>query len=206
MEKITYNEYSYLNRNMKFVHSFIDYVVFHAGINGKKGLSIGVGDGVHEDSLSRYCDITSLIDSNYDAEIDSVPYPDKTFDFVFIKSVIEHIDRTDFFLSEIHRVLKNKGIVIIFTPDFTKQKDFFYDDYTHIKPFTLASLQMALLLNGFEVKEARWFWYYQAIWEKKMIPNFFTIRLAYWLTERTKIKYFRWGADRQLVAIGEKNE
>jgi SAM-dependent methyltransferase len=140
----------------------------------------------------------------YNAEKDKMPYEDESFDFVFIKSVIEHISNTDLFLSEIRRVLKKGGKVIILTPDYQRQKDFFYDDYTHIKPFTLTSLKMALQLNGFKIKRAEWFFYYKAIWEGYIAPNLLPIRFAYFLTKLTGIKCFRWGADRQLLAIGEK--
>jgi ubiquinone/menaquinone biosynthesis C-methylase UbiE len=133
-----------------------------------------------------------------------IPYEDNTFDYVFIKSVIEHISNTDLFLSEIYRVLKPGGKVIILTPDYQKQKDFFYDDYTHIKPFTLNSLKMAVQLNGFKIMIGKWFYYYKKIWEGKMFPNGLNCRLGYWLTKVTGIKYFRWGSDRQLFVVGIK--
>lgn len=204
---MNYNEYSYKKRNLKFIDNLIKKIIDSCKIKKtSKILSIGSGDYIHEKFLELYgCSVTCLNDKNiYNAEVDNLHFIEDTFDFVFIKSVIEHISNTDLFLSEIYRVLKPNGKVIILTPDYQKQKDFFYDDYTHVKPFTLSSLKMALLLNNFKIEYAKHFYYYRAIWENKMIPNFLPCRIGYWLTEKTGIKYFRWGSDRQLFVIGIK--
>lgn len=200
-----YEEYSYSNRNLIFIQDLMEYINKTCKIiYNSVGLSIGTEDNVHEDFLSTQ-DLIILNDKTiYNAEKDIIPYQNNRFDFVFIKSVIEHISNTDLFLSEIYRVLKPGGRLIILTPDYQRQKDFFYDDYTHIKPFTLISLKMALVLNNFKINRAEWFWYYKTIWEGKIMPNLLPIRFAYWLTEKTGIKYFRWGADRQLFVIGIK--
>ena len=212
---MNYNEYSYPTRNLQFIEDLMLYIIKESGIKTNHTiLSIGSGDEVHEDFLKVYCnDVFILNDKKiYDAEKDYIPSrenyyipcKENYYNFVFIKSVIEHINNTDLFLSEIYRVLKHGGKLIILTPDYQKQKDFFYDDYTHIKPFTLTSLKMAVQLNNFKIKKATWFWYYKAIWKKRMIPNFLPCRLGLWLTKITGIKYFRWGSDRQLFMIGEK--
>lgn len=46
-----------------------------------------------------------------------LPYPDSFFDLVFACEVIEHIYDTDFVISEMNRVLKNNGLLIISTPN-----------------------------------------------------------------------------------------
>jgi SAM-dependent methyltransferase len=205
---MNYKEYSYSKRNEWFVLGLMDYIIHICNIKTyEKGLSIGSEDGIHEKAIERlhYNKPIELNDKEkYDAEWMMIPYEDNTFDYVFIKSVIEHICNTDLFLSEIYRVLKPGGKVIILTPDYQKQKDFFYDDYTHIKPFTLNSLKMAVQLNGFGLMIGKWFYYYKKIWEDKMFPNGLNCRVGYWLTEKTGIKYFRWGSDRQLFVVGAK--
>jgi SAM-dependent methyltransferase len=204
---MNYKEYSYPKRNLVFVKDLIKYIAKEINIGfDKKMLSIGTEDGVHEKEFESWGTFVTILNDKekYDAEWMHIPYDNNTFDYVFIKSVIEHISNTDLFLSEIHRVLKPGGKVIILTPDYQKQKSFFYDDYTHIKPFTLNSLKMAVQLNGFSLMIARYFYYYRKIWEGKMFPNGLNCRLGYWLTEKTKIKYFRWGSDRQLFVVGIK--
>lgn len=203
---MTYSKYSYPKRNLIFVRDLMEYIIESCQIlDSDLGLSIGSEDNAHEEILKQYSSLEILNDiEKYDAEKDFIPFEDNAFDYVFIKSVIEHIANTDLFLSEIYRTLKPGGIVIVLTPDYQKQKDFFYDDYTHIKPFTLTSLKMALKLNRFTLDIAKYFWYYKKIWEKKIIPNFLNCRFGYWLTEKTGIKYFRWGSDRQLFVVGIK--
>jgi len=195
---------------MKFVRDLMEYFIFRFRIWNKKILSIGCGDGVHEDILadSHFFNEVICLDNKeqYNAEKDCLPYKDNSFNVVFIKSVIEHIQNTDLFLLEIKRVLKNTGILIILTPDYQKQKDFFFDDYTHIKPFTKNSLKMALQLNNYKFVSTEWFWYYKKIWERKLFSNILPIRFAFWLTKITGIKYFRWGSDRQILGIGVKYE
>jgi SAM-dependent methyltransferase len=204
---MNYKEYSYPKRNQKFVKELIHYIINICNIKGNEELlSIGCEDGVHEKVFFDYGVKLALLNDKekYDAEWMRIPCEDNMFDYVFIKSVIEHISNIDLFLSEIYRVLKLGGKVIILTPDYQKQKSFFYDDYTHIKPFTLRSLKMAVQLNGFTIIIGKWFYYYRKIWEGKMFPNGLNCRLGYWLTEKTKIKYFRWGSDRQLFVVGVK--
>lgn len=45
------------------------------------------------------------------------PFADKTFDYVVLTEVIEHIFDPVFLLKEIHRVLKDKGIIICSVPN-----------------------------------------------------------------------------------------
>lgn len=46
-----------------------------------------------------------------------LPYPDNSFDLVIALEVIEHLFDTDFFLSEINRVTKKRGLLILSTPN-----------------------------------------------------------------------------------------
>ena len=55
-------------------------------------------------------------------------------------SVIEHIQNPTNILKEILRVLKIGGILIIITPNFKYLHKNFYDDPTHIRPYTEKSL------------------------------------------------------------------
>lgn len=95
------------------------------------------------------------------------PYRDESFDFVFAGEVIEHVMHTRDFLSEIHRVLKPQGRVIITTPNLARIEDrmrFLLGKspkhttpihdylYLHIRPFTLDSLERALEFTGFAVE------------------------------------------------------
>jgi len=50
-----------------------------------------------------------------DIDIDNIPFPDKYFDLVFTKNLFEHLTNLGFAMSEIHRVLKNTGKLILLT-------------------------------------------------------------------------------------------
>jgi Methylase involved in ubiquinone/menaquinone biosynthesis len=82
--------------------------------------------------------------------IDKLPYADNTFDVVFSKSVIEHIEKTEFYMDEMKRVLKPGGQLIISTPDWDTHKDVFYHDPTHIHPYTVNSMRQLLNMEGYE--------------------------------------------------------
>lgn len=54
-------------------------------------------------------------------ERDLLPIEDKYFNVVISESVIEHIHNPSIFLSELNRVLKPDGRVIILIPDWHSQ-------------------------------------------------------------------------------------
>lgn len=88
-----------------------------------------------------------------DLEHEPFPFASTSLDIVFSKSVIEHVSNTDNFLSEIFRVLKPGGLAILLTPDWKTQAHIFWDDYTHVKPWTRKGLQNALKIHGFQKVE-----------------------------------------------------
>ena len=73
-------------------------------------------------------------------ETESIPFEDNTFDFVYSKSVLEHVKNTDNFISEALRVLKPGGVFVGMCPDWGSQYKNYWDDYTHVKPFTRKEL------------------------------------------------------------------
>lgn len=48
---------------------------------------------------------------------EGIDFPDNIFDLVFAGEIIEHIYDTDFFIDEIKRILKPKGVLVITTPN-----------------------------------------------------------------------------------------
>jgi SAM-dependent methyltransferase len=106
-------------------------------------------------------------------EKESIPYPDDYFDYIYSKSVLEHVVNTDNFLSEALRVLKPNGRVVFLTPDWISQYKFFWDDYTHVKPFTRKSLRDAMLIHGYDQVDCNHFYQLPFIWKYpflKFIP------------------------------------
>ena len=58
-----------------------------------------------------YCNCTNL-------ESDALPFADNTFDMAVSLDVIEHLWNTDHYLSEIKRVVKPNGYIILSTPNY----------------------------------------------------------------------------------------
>lgn len=95
---------------------------------------------------------------------DPFPFYDSSFDFVYAGEIIEHIFDTRRFLTEIYRVLKPDGHLILTTPNLARLDDrlklLFGKTprqtsplhpylYLHIRPFTFDSLKNALTECGF---------------------------------------------------------
>lgn len=79
-------------------------------------------------------------------------YKNSSFDVVRAKEVLEHIDKPEKLIMEIRRILKKGGLLILHVPThyslfypFTN----FFDDYTHIRPFTKKGIILLLGSFGF---------------------------------------------------------
>jgi SAM-dependent methyltransferase len=93
-----------------------------------------------------------------DLEAEALPFADASFDFLFSKSVLEHIRNAASFLSGARRVLKPGGRIAIFTPSWRHMHaEAFFSEYTHVRPFTAPSLHEALILAGFEDVDVGYF-------------------------------------------------
>lgn len=95
-----------------------EYLMERFGL--KKGMRIldngcGRGEFLHAFSslgmeasgtdISDFCKQSKVVDLNHDM----LPFPDNYFDAIFSKSVIEHIENTEHYMSEMRRVLKEGG-------------------------------------------------------------------------------------------------
>ena len=96
-----------------------------------------------------------------------LPFEDNFFDCIIAGEIIEHIYDTDFFLSEIRRVLKPEGKLLISTPNlasFGRRLLLFFginpiieispnqdDSSGHIRYFTVKSLNQLLKKHHFKV-------------------------------------------------------
>ena len=70
----------------------------------------------------------------------SIPFPEETFEGVFCCWLFEHLMEPDRSMRELYRVLKPGGYACIVVPS-PHDMFAFYDDYTHIRPFTPNSLR-----------------------------------------------------------------
>ena len=146
-------------------------------------------------------------------ERDKFPYEDNTFDWVFSKSVLEHVWNIDNFMTEALRILKPGGRAVLMTPAWESQYKFFWDDYTHVKAFTRKSLQNAMKINGFQNVKVSFFFQLPFIWEYPYLS--FIPKLISLLPDSLKWKddeqshprkLIRFSKEMMLLAIGEKPE
>lgn len=100
-----------------------------------------------------------------DLENSTLPFQDNFFDVVFTKSVIEHIHKPERFLSECHRVLKPGGRIIVMVPDWHSCLYIYYDDCTHVQPYTQAGLRDTLKCFDFQEIICEKFYQLPCVWK-----------------------------------------
>ena len=108
--------------------------LMRSNTKGKKVLDIGCADGSFGSKLAKKGALVYGVDISpvavkiairklkdaYVADLNNqkLPFAAKTFDFVIASEIIEHLFNPANLLMEIKRVLKDKGILILTTPNF----------------------------------------------------------------------------------------
>lgn len=100
-------------------------------------------------------------------EVDSPPFGEGQFDFVYSKSVIEHMRQPDRFLDTALTSLKPGGTACILTPSWFHTYRIFYMEYTHVTPFTIESLKTAMTMAGFVDVEVHYFYQLPFLWKNR---------------------------------------
>lgn len=136
--------------------------------SGDKLLDLGSADGALPHVASHHgVDAVGLdITSGLNFETDPLPFEENTFDAVTAVSLIEHLRSPTVMLSETFRVLKPGGAFIAVTPNWRFSYRFFYDDPTHVHPYSDRSMDFLLKSSGFErvavvpwiVCKPKWMW------------------------------------------------
>jgi SAM-dependent methyltransferase len=121
-----------------------------------------------------------------DFEGESLPFSDAEFEFVFSKSVIEHLRQPERLIAEALRVLKPGGKAVFMTPSWRHQRRIFYEDMGHVKPFGLNALADALTLGGFREVDVRYFRQLPALWSTP------TLAPVAWATALLPLPYRPW--------------
>jgi len=222
---IDFTKESLLVVEQEFTNEFMGMILQRAVTKNLKLLDIGSGKGNHLVGFSRNkidCygidkrDEAVNINKNFiikecDLEKQKFPYDDNFFDIVFSKSVIEHVENADNFLSETYRVLKKNGIIIFLTPDWGTHYKTFWDDYTHVKAWTRKALQNALLIHNFKNVECKLFRQLPILWKFPFLETLADITAI--LPEKFKWKdkeekefreWIRFSKEKMLLAVGQK--
>ena len=160
------------------VYTIIYLLKIFYGFELKKGnkiLDLGSGDNFLENEFIKkgisYC---SLDIGDLDFDKDNFNFEDNSFDLVISLAVLEHLKNPDLFLRESMRVLKNGSFLFLSTPNWKYSKDIFFDDITHVKPYSPESLNEILNIIGFK--------------EIKILPNL-RCKSKWWY--QGKYKFFK---------------
>lgn len=139
-----------------------------------------------------------------DVESDAgLPFPDNSFDVIYNKSFMEHLNHPDVFLREAHRVLKPGGMILCLIPDWESNYKTYFDDFTHRTPFTKPSLEDIYKICDFEDISVFKFRQLPIVW-KFPILNYFCAAISPFIPVRVESKFFRWSRELMLVGCAYK--
>ena len=138
-----------------------------------------------------------------DYERTGLPFADGEFSVLFSKSVFEHIVDISSLLKECHRVLAPAGRMIALVPDWTAQWRHFYDDWTHVRPFTLNGLRECVACHGFQVRDALRFRQLPLLWEHPYLRPL-ADAAALLPTPFKKSKFVRFSKEWMLLVVADK--
>ena len=108
-------------------------------------LDLGTADGTFVEVVENNGFKSLGLDINeINLETDKIDLENETCDVITANSLIEHIKNPDNLMKESKRLLKKDGVLILVTPDWAQNFKNFYDDPTHVKPYTKKSLEFLL--------------------------------------------------------------
>ncbi|MBE2179876.1 MAG: methyltransferase domain-containing protein [Chthoniobacterales bacterium] len=136
---------------------------------------------------------------------DRLPFPDGSFDVVFHKSLLEHLDDPEPLMDETLRVLRPGGRLIALVPDWISQMGIYFDDHTHRRPYTQVGLHDLLVICGFQDVQAELFHQLPVLWRHpslKVVSRLLRclVRPEY----RPKSSFVRWSVELMILGTGLK--
>ncbi len=139
-----------------------------------------------------------------DYEKEKLPFADGSFDVLFSKSVFEHIVDIGRVLRECQRVLTPGGRMIAMVPDFVAQWRTFYDDWTHVRPFTLTGLTQCIESHGFSIQSAERFRQLPLLWQRPYLAPL--ADAAELLPSRLlRFKFVRFAKEWMLLVVADRS-
>jgi SAM-dependent methyltransferase len=132
-----------------------------------------------------------------------MPVADGSFDVVFCKSFVEHLREPVGFAEDCYRALKPGGKVLFLTPDWESNQRIFFDDVTHVTPFSTITMRQVLELSGFQDITSYRFRQLPVTWQHPMV-NLLSSSISPFVPSRTTRKFFRWSRELMVCGVGTK--
>lgn len=176
-------------------------------------IDVGSGDDSLVTILNQQPKIKAVgidIDRGVNFETDRLPFKTGRFDIAVMNSVIEHLYDPGNLLTEIRRILKENGCLIIITPNFDLSHfaycDLdFYDDPTHVHPYFHKSLNHLMRIHNYKqlflgvwtVNKPSW------LWKLPMKLQFYIGGLLPFYGNHRRAPSFLKGKSRAILAVFE---
>jgi 2-polyprenyl-3-methyl-5-hydroxy-6-metoxy-1,4-benzoquinol methylase len=174
--------YSHQNRPLNPYVRHMSRHLHQTVFEGRQGTLLDIGCGRGDQlrafaELGLQCSGTDIANTAVDLapgfdvrianlETDASPFEGSAFDFVYSKSVIEHMRYPDRFLHVARESLKPGGTACILTPSWFHTYRIFYMEYTHVTPFTIESLATAMTMAGFVDVSVSYFYQLPFVWKR----------------------------------------
>lgn len=133
-----------------------------------------------------------------------LPFEDASVDVIFSKSLVEHLANPEILMSEVDRLLKPGGLVITMTPDWESNQKTFYDDLTHVRPYTFKTLESLYEQFSLDLITVEKFYQLPIVW-KYPAMRYFCRFLSLAAPSRSSNKFLRFSKELMLLAVGRKN-
>lgn len=131
------------------------------------------------------------------------PFDGRKFDIIFSKSFVEHISDPLGFSQACFDLLKPGGKLITLTPDWESNVSIFFDDLTHIKPFTTEAMSQFLEYGNYSEIEVERFMQLPSTWGSRVMH--YLARLTSIISPpRAKNKWIRWSREMMIAGVGVK--
>ena len=104
-------------------------------------------------------------------------------------------------------MLKPGGKLILLVPDWQTQMYIFYDDYSHVQPYTRRGIEDTLKIFGFEDVSAEIFYQLPIVWkypEMKIVCSFLQF-IGGPVKKLSKNKFYRFSRELIILGIGRKS-
>jgi len=179
-------------------------------------LDVGCGRREHIDMFEKYGIESYGIDlENYDGkkvlkanlESDELPFDNNSFDVVFGKSILEHLNCPLNMMKEVYRILKPGGLFINLVPDWRTCIYLYYTDSFHKQPYCEEALYDLLLISGFKEVQTEEFFQLPVVWKYPILRIVCKFLQLFGAPKKiVRNKFLRWSRETMVLGIGIKGE